>query len=89
MYNQTKHAWQLGNIAIVFVSHVFCKDKFDLIISHMEDNTKLQPQELNITFAELNQTVNWRQQLINQTINKWAPHCTTYRTYTQEQQIAW
>ena len=21
--NQTKHAWQLGNIAIVFVSHVF------------------------------------------------------------------
>ena len=24
--NQTKHAWQLGNIAIGFVSHVFCKE---------------------------------------------------------------
>ena len=33
MYNQTKHAWQLGNIAIVFVSHVFCKDKFDLFLT--------------------------------------------------------
>ena len=47
--NQTKHAWQLGNIAIVFVSHVFCKK--NRFISHMEDNTKLHPEELNITFA--------------------------------------
>ena len=86
--NQTKHAWQLGNIAIVFVSHVFCKEKIRFI-SHMEDNTKLHPEELNITFAELNQTVNWTRQLINKTVNKWAPHCTTYRTYTLEQQIAW
>ena len=29
--NQTKHAEQLGNIAIVFVSHVFSTAKFDLL----------------------------------------------------------
>ena len=55
----------------------------------MEDNTKLQPEELDITFAELNQIVNSRRQLINKIVNKLAPHCTTYRTYTLEQQIAW
>ena len=55
----------------------------------MEDNAKLQPEELNITFGELNETVNKRRQLINKTVNKRAPHCTTYRTYTLEQQIAW
>ena len=31
--NQTKHAWQPGNIAIGFVSHVFCKEKFDLFLT--------------------------------------------------------
>ena len=35
----------------------FVKKK-NQFISNMEDNTKLQPEELNITFAELNQTVN-------------------------------
>ena len=35
-------------------------------ISHMEDNTKLHPEELNITFAELNQTVNWTADQMNQ-----------------------
>ena len=31
--NQTKHAEQLGNIAIVFVSHVFTTAKFDLFLT--------------------------------------------------------
>ena len=31
--NQTKHAYQLGNIAIVFVSHVFSTAKFDLLLT--------------------------------------------------------
>ena len=31
--NQTKHAEQLGNIAIVFVSHVFSTAKFDLFLT--------------------------------------------------------
>ena len=31
--DQTKHAWQLGNIAIVFVSHVFCKEN-SIYFSH-------------------------------------------------------
>ena len=31
--NQTKHAKQLGNIAIVFVSHVFSTTKFDLFLA--------------------------------------------------------
>ena len=39
-----------------FDSHVFCKK--NQFISHMKDNTKLHPKELNITFAELNQEVN-------------------------------
>ena len=56
---------------------------------HAWEVGKLHPEELNITFAELNQTVNWTQQLINQTVNKRAPHCMTYKTYTLEQQIAW
>ena len=32
--------------------------KINSIFYHMEDNTKLQPKELNITFAKLNQIVN-------------------------------
>ena len=31
--NQTKHAYQLGNIAIVFVSHVWIANKFDLFLT--------------------------------------------------------
>ena len=31
--NQTKHAKQLRNIAIVFVSHVFSTAKFDLFLT--------------------------------------------------------
>ena len=31
--NQTKHAYQLGNIVIVFVFHVFSTAKFDLFIT--------------------------------------------------------
>ena len=31
--NQTKHAEQLGNIAIVFVSHVFSTTKFNLFLT--------------------------------------------------------
>ena len=44
---------------------------------HAWEVGKLHPEELNITFAELNQTVNW------------TPHCMTYRTYTLEKKIAW
>ena len=31
--NQTKHAQQLGNMALVFVSHVFSSTKFDLFLT--------------------------------------------------------
>ena len=31
--NQTKHAYKLGNIAIVFVSHVFSTTIFDLFLT--------------------------------------------------------
>ena len=31
--NQTKHAYQLVNIAIVFVSHVFTTAKFNLFLT--------------------------------------------------------
>ena len=31
--NQTKHAKQLGNIAIVYASHVFSIAKFDLFLT--------------------------------------------------------
>ena len=31
--NQIKHAYQLGNIAIAFVSHVFSTAKFDLFLT--------------------------------------------------------
>ena len=31
--NQTKHAQQLGNIAMIFVSHVFSTANFDLFLT--------------------------------------------------------
>ena len=51
----------------------------------MEDNTKLQPDELNITFAELNQTVNWAPQQMNQTLTE--PHIAQYNILLIEDQI--
>ena len=36
--NQTKHAYKLGNIAIVFVSHVFSTSKFDLFLTSLPNN---------------------------------------------------
>ena len=56
MYNQTKHAWQLGNIAIVYVSHVLSATKFDYS-SHAQQY-KILPTTIGHSIAELNQAVN-------------------------------
>ena len=45
--NQTKHASQLGNIATIFVSHVFSTGKFDLLLTWY--NNRMHPQLLTIT----------------------------------------
>ena len=54
--NQTKHDWQLGNIAILFVAHVFCTDKYDLFLTWKIIQNYTQNSLTCI--IELNQTVN-------------------------------
>ena len=50
LVNQTKHAEELGNMANVYVSHVLCILYNQIrFISHMDNNTKLYPQQMNIT----------------------------------------
>ena len=53
---QTKHAEQLRNIAIVYVSHVFSTVKFDLFITCI--TIKYAPTTIEHRITELNQIVN-------------------------------